>query len=389
MMKIAILHVGDLQKLALGGVDQYIKNIIRLRANNEITVLGTCVNGEFVIGQEYHIQSEDLEYKFIPVSDDKYRPLTLGYVKNIKKYASILKLYDVVYAQRIELSIPFWNEKEVRERLVQVVHGSSYYTTKHWGMIKTFLYCFFEKLSIRIAKKTNIVMMRDEFGVPYYKRKYPQYSEKIGYARIPVNTELFQKKGKDVCRRELGLPLDKYIIMYGGRVEDNPKRVLLFPQILKSILKHHFEVFFIVVGNGNDLERLENEFRNNVGENNYRIIGYVDSRELLVKYLNSSDVNINLSEFEGTCTSSLEAIACGCNILSTDVGDVRLFISDGKDGYIIKNDEKTIVEDSVYSIKKMIEGKMEHTNKYKLYECKNVVNNLFLEFNNSILNNRF
>ena len=84
-MRIAILHVGDLRSLALGGVDQYIKNIIRLKGENQISVFGVTVKGEYEIGKHYNIKGNNLEYTFIPVSDDSHRPLTLGYIKQIKK----------------------------------------------------------------------------------------------------------------------------------------------------------------------------------------------------------------------------------------------------------------------------------------------------------------
>lgn len=378
-MRIAILHVGDLRSLALGGVDQYIKNIIRLKGENQISVFGVTVKGEYEIGKHYNIKGNNLEYTFIPVSDDSHRPLTLGYIKQIKKYSSVLEQYDVIYSQRIEPTLPFWNKKIIRSKLIQVVHGSSYYTTMHWGKLKTLVYGFFEEESIRIAKKTNIVLMREEFGVPYYKKKYSKYSSKIGYAKIPVNTDIFKHLEKQNCRKELGLPNNKFIILYGGRVENDPKRVLLLPEIIKKLISNNQGVYLVIIGDGTDLVRLTNELRESVGEEYFLSVGYIENRETFVKYLNSCDVNINISEFEGTCTSSLEAIACGCRILSTDVGDIRLFVVDEKDGYIIKNESSSIIDDSVKAIENMISQTMTSSDLYKNYECGKVVDDLFIE----------
>ena len=52
-MSIAILHSGDMQKISLGGVDRYIKSLILFSEDNEITVYGTTVYKEHVIGKIY------------------------------------------------------------------------------------------------------------------------------------------------------------------------------------------------------------------------------------------------------------------------------------------------------------------------------------------------
>lgn len=378
-MKIAILHVGDLEHLALGGVDQYIKNIIRDRKDNKITIFGTCVKGKYDIGKVYNIKNGNLEYDFFPISDDSMRPLTLGYLLSERKYLNKILEYDVVYAQRIETVLPFVLKKH-KTPIIQVVHGSSYYTTMHWNKLKSWIYEFFEKITIGIADETNVVLMRSEFGVPYYKKKYKKYANKIGYAKIPVNTDIFRQLDKLECKKKLELPQDDFIVLYGGRVEDNPKRVLLIPQIIQKALQLHKNIHLVVVGDGTDLEKLRLDLNNSLPQEAYTVVGYLEDRDKFVQYLNASDANINISEFEGTCTSSLEAIACEAKIISTDVGDIRLFVKEGKDGFVIANCKDTIVDDSVNAIISLTENKIEMSGTYKNYDCHQVVAELFAHF---------
>ena len=378
-MKIAILHVGDLEHLALGGVDQYIKNIIRDRKDNKITIFGTCVKGKYDIGKVYNIKNGNLEYDFFPISDDSMRPLTLGYLLSERKYLNKILEYDVVYAQRIETVLPFVLKKH-KTPIIQVVHGSSYYTTMHWNKMKSWIYEFYEKITIGIADETNVVLMRSEFGVPYYKKKYKKYANKIGYAKIPVNTDIFRQLDKLECKKKLELPQDDFIVLYGGRVEDNPKRVLLIPQIIQKALQLHKNIHLVVVGDGTDLEKLRLDLNNSLPQEAYTVVGYLEDRDKFVQYLNASDANINISEFEGTCTSSLEAIACEAKIISTDVGDIRLFVKEGKDGFVIANCEDTIVDDSVNAIISLAENKIEMSGTYKNYDCHQVVAELFAHF---------
>lgn len=380
-MRIAILQSGDLEKLALGGIDQYIKNIIRNREDNEITVFGTCVHGQYEIGKEYRISKEGLEYSFVAISDDSKKPLTKGYLMNEPRFLKWINEYDVIYVQRIELTLPFIFCKSSRNKLIQVVHGSSYYHTLHMNKIKSSIYLLLEHISICIAKKTYVVLMRDEFGVPYYQRKYPKKANRIKYTKIPVDTSIFARVDKNTARERLGLPTDKFIIMYGGRVENYPKRVFLFPDILEKLKTYSNDFHFIIVGSGNDIDELAGKFAEKGLMNNVTIAGYVEDRKRFVDYINASDVNINISEFEGTCTSSLESVACGTPIVSTDAGDIKLFARNSLNGYIIANSNNaSIINDSVNSILKIKSGQCRLTDDYMRYECKNVVHELFIDF---------
>ena len=377
-MKIAILHSGDLESLALGGVDQYIKNIIRFKDNNIITVFGTCRNGQYDLGSVVHISKDDLTYDFIPVSNDSIRPLTLGYIIKINKYFSMLKEYDVIFSQRIELSLPFVFSKSNSCKLVQLVHGSSYYKTEKWSCIKKKIYEYFESLSIRTCKSTYIILMRDEFGVPYYKRKYPDYADRIKYAKIPIDVSTFTKMDKMECRKKLNLPNDLFIVSYAGRIKNNPKRVFMLPEIIKNINEGK-NYYLLMIGGGDDMEELKRIIENTLSSESYHLVGYLSDRNKLVEYLCASDVNINISRFEGTCTSSLEAVACGVPVISTDVGDINLFIKDGRNGIIIPNDEEHLIENSSLAIEKIFDSSIEMNDDYLKYDVKNVIEELFLE----------
>ncbi|WP_160689329.1 glycosyltransferase family 4 protein [Clostridium sp. C2-6-12] len=380
-MKIAILHSGDLENLSLGGVDQYIKNIIRYSNDDEIVVYGTSPHKMKIIGKKYKSQLCGKVYTYIPISDDKRHPLCIFYLFNIIKYLSSLKKFDVIYAQRIEYSLPFIFSKS-RKKLIQIVHGSSKYTTLNWGSFKTKVYCLMERISIRTASKTLVVLLRKEFGIPYYKAEYSKYKDKIFYGKIPVNTTIFKNLDKDECRRKLGLPIDGKIIMYGGRVEDNPKRIFILVDILNGLLDEHKNIYLMLVGDGSDREKLKSLIAKKGLERNYIDIGYIEDREILVNYLNSSDININLSRFEGTCTSSLEAVACGVPVVSTNSGDINLFVHDNCNGIVVNNTTNDeIIKTSIQAINRIFNGEIKMTNDFLKYECSFVVRELYTMFN--------
>ena len=52
-MKIAVLFSGDMENLSLGGIDRYLKSIISIFDNDEITIFGTGIHGQVIIGKKY------------------------------------------------------------------------------------------------------------------------------------------------------------------------------------------------------------------------------------------------------------------------------------------------------------------------------------------------
>ncbi len=50
------------------------------------------------------------------------------------------------------------------------------------------------------------------------------------------------------------------------------------------------------------------------------------------------------SRSEGMPNVVIEALASGCPVVATDVGDVRYLVRDGENGYVVSNGENTVSE---------------------------------------------
>lgn len=336
-MKIAILHSGDMKSVSMGGVDRYIKSLIEFFDDDEITVYGTGKYGEVKLGYKYQRNYHGKRYSFIPIAHDLKKPLSIYYMINEFKWLNELSTYDCVYAQRTEYSVPFIISKKGRSKLIQIIHGSSKYSDMGFGRKMAKIHLFLEALSIRIAKKTFVILNRKEFGTPYYKTKYPKYKDRILYARNPINPDHFCKMDKKDCRRELNIDEDATVIVYTGRVEHNPKRVLLLPEICKKLNEYGRHALFVIVGDGNDMEKLKDIVSTYHLSNQFYFAGFVENSETIAKFFNAADMAINISMFEGTCTSNLEALATGTPVVSTDVGDIREVLDGTNNGIIIGN----------------------------------------------------
>lgn len=376
MKRIAILFPGNLKNISLGGIDSYVKSIIFSANDCEITVYGICEPGEYVLGKRYDREYKGKRYSYIALCTSKRKPLSLYYtISETRWIKRLLNEYDSIFLQRIEFALPFLFRGN--KRVSQIIHGSGKYYEYSYGKLRYFFYSILECFSIMITGKTFIIMNNEKYGVPYYKKKYKLYSERFFYAINPVTFDVFVKKDRRTARKELGLIDSDKIVLYIGRIIDNPKRALLIPRICEELNRIGTQASFIVAGNGPDEDRLKRIVCEMGLEKQVICVGYIDDNEEISRYLNAADVTINMSMYEGTCTSNIESVACGTPVVSTDVGEIRELIQEGINGIIVSGkDEKTIAINMAKGLKDIFDSGIKMNDFYKRYESETAVNQL-------------
>lgn len=373
-MKLAILHAGDLNGVSPGGVDRYIKSLLLGLDGVEVTLFGTTkAETGYLIGEEYMMNYQGASYSFIPVAYDAKKPLSVHFAKALPKYFRKLRGYDCIYSQRIEFTIPFLFSP-LKKKVFQIVHGSSAYSSIGFSKSIALVYPAFERLAINIASRTYVILNREEFGVPYYKRLYPGYSDKIFYARNPIDYAYYSESvNADDARINLRIDKNSKVITYLGRVVNNPKRVNLLPQICLKVKKSIPNVLFLIVGDGEDLPVLKEQVEALGLSSSFVFAGYINDSEIIRQYLSLSDVTINISSFEGTCTSILESLASKTPVVATDVGDIHECLYDGRNGVIIPNDNESNIENNAASaIVELLCSPLEVDNCAEAYDLKRV-----------------
>lgn len=118
-----------------------------------------------------------------------------------------------------------------------------------------------------------------------------------------VDERKFYQMDKSACRKELGFPVDAFIVAYTGTFSSN-KGVDRLSEALRSC-DHVYSIFMGQGAVEPDCERIL--FKGRV------------PNDQVAKYLNAADVFVLPTRGEGCCNAIVEALSCGLPVISSDL----------------------------------------------------------------------
>ena len=169
----------------------------------------------------------------------------------------------------------------------------------------------------QLLRRYRMITYQNDTNLEAFRGMYGGCLEKI---TMGVDFERFRKLDKMACRKDLGLPEDKKIILSVGRLnplKQNDKII----QILNRLEEKH-DFLLLVIGNesvpgyADHLQKLAAPLRK---AGKVRFEGFKDPKEL-VKYYNAADLFLMSSWSEGGSVATMEAAACQVPVLSTRTG---------------------------------------------------------------------
>ena len=122
-------------------------------------------------------------------------------------------------------------------------------------------------------------------------------------------------------------------IGYAGRLVCQQKRADLLPELISCLVERKIEFLFQIAGEGECTELIREFISRKSLENKVQLLGRLSQSEM-EKFWSNQDVVVNISEYEGTSLSMLEAMSFACVPVVTDVSGAREFIEVGENGYI-------------------------------------------------------
>lgn len=135
----------------------------------------------------------------------------------------------------------------------------------------------------------------------------------------------------DEIKKELNIDFQKHIIGFVGRLsyQKNPQ---MFVDIAKKILRKRNDVQFLIIGDGELRQQVEEQIKKYDIENKIKILGY---RKDIPRILQIIDIVVFTSRWEGLPNVLLEASASAKPVVASDVDGVREVVIDKKTGFVI------------------------------------------------------
>jgi glycosyltransferase involved in cell wall biosynthesis len=260
----------------------------------------------------------------------------------------------IIHAQRPEFLLPFIWFKGKNPKIC-TLHGSPY---KSVEMKHTSLYTgFYRRIEQYCLKRCTKIIAVDKATRNEYKERYPSITEKITVIPTGLNLKKFQIKTKKPLREKYEIPKNAKVILYVGRLEREKRIDLLikaFQRLSENYINTKQPLLLLIVGDG----RLRTELAEQAKElklKNVRFIGALP-HDSIPEIMNSADIFVLLSAFEGSPTVVKEALACGLPVVATNVGNIPELVEPGISGDLIElNAELAEISGKIQNVMKLME----------------------------------
>jgi glycosyltransferase involved in cell wall biosynthesis len=224
---------------------------------------------------------------------------------------------------------------------------------------KSFLRRIFDYIFIRpkisnLEKKILEYKKQKIYAISDYTKKYFEGISKTNNIKklsYGIDTKLYYNTKK---RSE-----KKFTIGFIGRVDDPRKNINLLLEIYKKTSAFIPDLQLKIIGGSKDPIKKNKE-------KNILYKKFPSKSNGLRDYYSSIDIFIVCSFQEGLCISALEAMACGCVVLSTPCLGTKEFVINDKTGHYLSFESNVFVKKIIYLYKNKKKLKILSKNSIKL-----------------------
>lgn len=264
-----------------------------------------------------------------------YPSLKLSF-RNLHKIKEAIKKNDIIFVQGPALIsyLSIYYGHRLKKKTVFYTH------TLAWELFEKFFPPLINKLFFKLMKQISIKIYNycDEIFVPYQdlavNLRKMGIRPNITVAKLGVDIERFSPSTNTAAsKKKIGLPADKIIIGYVGRISKEKNTKILLQAFQK--LKNQENLFLLLVGDGPaEQKEIFKELKN------YRITGFVHN---VPDYLRAMDIFVMPSLTETTSLVTLEAMACRIPIIASKVGFIQHYIIKNHNGLFFPKDNSTLL----------------------------------------------
>ncbi|MFH1037856.1 MAG: glycosyltransferase [PVC group bacterium] len=224
----------------------------------------------------------------------------------------IFQLYRLIRRVRPDI-IQTWNPQTDIMGGIAAVLNAGRWIIRESNAGDSYRYGWKAKLRALIGTKANAVVSNSAGGDDYWRSLYPDKLRSVISNSLPFE-EI--DRVRPIGRQELGLEEDQGFVLYAGRLT-RQKRVERIVNAIAALDPESRTIAFIC-GEGEDLNELQALARRRGVEGRVKFCGFLKT-ETIWGMMKSADLLINLSDYEGMPNTVMEAMACGCPLLVSDI----------------------------------------------------------------------
>ncbi len=277
------------------------------------------------------------------------------------------KNYDLVYAQGFT-SWYFFKRDSFKNNLISNLHGLEMF------QVTINLKNYFQQILLGIPAKKIIrkSALQVSLGGKLTNLLYSKGAKEASVLELSngIENSWISIKNIDIAKEHI----QSVSFIFIGRYERR-KGIKELHQVLNEILPHlDFEMVFI--------GPIPQEKQ--INHSRVRYLGIIKNPDLIKQHLQKADVLICPSYSEGMPTVILEAMACGCAIIATDVGATNVLV-DEENGWLLKGNivnglRKAITDATKISKVELVNKKNNSHKKVKNFTWDKIVQKTLNEF---------
>lgn len=195
----------------------------------------------------------------------------------------------------------------------------------------------------RIAHESTSIISTSPVERDELVRLFEIPADKIDIIPVGVDTLQFRPYSTRAIRRRLGLPTDKPVILYAGRLEWR-KGIATLLEAMEELGKQWPESQLYIIGGGSTKtsKQLDNDELNRLHsitqelglQNRVHFLGARPQAQMALFYA-AADACAVPSYYEPFGIVPLEAMACGTPVIASRIGGLQYSVQDGVTGHLV------------------------------------------------------
>lgn len=346
--KLVIIYPADPLGIIPGGVDTYIRGIIRWAPENiEVSLIGITTDpSQRPVGKWMLCNIGPKTFRFFAVAWEKHAglrmrlPLSVRFIAGLARFRPRFES-NILDFHRIEPVIFYLHRRPINlfvHQNMQILENPN--SDILWGRWPA-AYYYLEKFIM--SRIDSIITVRED-AVEWYKTRMPELVKRVKFVPTWVDPLVFEvgsnknrNQARYDIRSEFGFSDNHTIVITVGRL-DKQKDPMLLIRAFQTVSEKNKNARLVFIGDGMLRGEMETFINHNKLNEKIKLAG-LKSAIQIAEYLKGSDVFALSSAYEGMPMCVLEALASGLPVVSTSVGEVPRVISSEINGFMVNYDD--------------------------------------------------